>query len=193
MRSARKSLPRGRQRRHGDRRPEIDVVKNVLASTTVAAVLPMSRFRAKVKHHFATALALAGLVTGCTTPELRMQHHPAAVTALNDSTKAKVRRAEIAVGYTPQMVELAMGKPLRILPAGHGKGPTWIYRDRVRNENDSVSGGFRRRIVFDPVLRGNVVVVESVDDRLFPNLRVHTISVDFKEGKVSSITTKEEL
>jgi hypothetical protein len=134
--------------------------------------------------------AFTGILLGCSTPATRIRAHPEVVAGLDEKDLAKIRRGEIAVGYSAAMVELALGKPLSILTAA-GEDPVWLYQDRPRNDADFVSGGFRRRVVFDPVIRGNVVVVESVDDRTFPSLRSHTIKIAFKNGKVVAISSEE--
>jgi len=125
---------------------------------------------------------------GCTSPATRIRDNPSAFFALDAATQERVRRGEIAVGDTAEIVRLAMGRPLRITDSPDGQ--TWVYRDRPRDPNDYITNGFRHRVEFDPVTRGNVVTIEPVDDRLFPNLRSHTIQVSLRGGRVTRIVTK---
>jgi hypothetical protein len=138
-------------------------------------------------------LAVAAL-TGCQSPATRIAQNPGALANVDPATEAQIRRGEIAVGFTPEMVRLAMGAPLRIDAArDSGGGETWLYRDRPRNPNDFVRAGYRRRVEFDPVRRSNVIITEPVDDRAFPQLRTHSIYVDFREGRVAAIRSVEDL
>ena len=72
-----------------------------------------------------------------------------------------------------------------------GRGPT--IRDYHRNDRDFIKAGFRRRVVFDPVKRGDVIVTEPVDAKSFPNLRAHSLHVTFKDGRVIEVQRVAEL
>lgn len=97
----------------------------------------------------------------------------------------------VAVGFTADQVQRAMGKPLRVEISPTGE--TWIYRDRPRNPRDFVRAGHRRRVEFDPVRRSEVIIVEPVRAREFPELRSHTIQVTFRDGQVAAINSTEDL
>ena len=53
--------------------------------------------------------------------------------------------------------------------------------------------GFRRRVVFDPARKSDVIVTEPIDPRLFPNLREHSLQVTFRDGRVAEIKRVERL
>ena len=114
----------------------------------------------------------------------------AAILALAGCQSA-ITHEPIAVGFTPDQVRTAMGRPLQVTAANGQE--TWLYRDRPRDPNDHIRAGFRRRVEFDPVRRSNVIIVEPVDDRQFPSLRTHTIRVTFSEGRVATIDSREDL
>jgi hypothetical protein len=97
----------------------------------------------------------------------------------------------IALGFTADQVRDTMGRPLRVVPQGGGE--IWEYRDRPRDPNDHVRLGYRRRVEFDPVRRTNVIIYEAVDDRLFPNLRTHTIRITLRDGRVAAVDSTEDL
>jgi hypothetical protein len=97
----------------------------------------------------------------------------------------------VAAGFSAAQVQQAMGKPLRVETTPGGE--VWTYRDRPRNPNDFVHLGHRRRVEFDPVRRTNVIIVESVRDREFPELRSHTIRVTFRDGQVAAIDSTEDM
>ena len=138
---------------------------------------------------FVIALTLA-VLAGCTSPAERLRQNPNALAGVDAATRAKISRGEIAVGFTPEMVRIALGKPLDIVHRGTDE--QWLYRDHPRNPNDYISGGFRHRVEYDPVNRVNVTTVEPVDARLFPSLRTHTIRVTFRDGRVAAINSSED-
>ncbi len=140
-------------------------------------------------------LALAAIFAlasaGCESTATRIQKNPDVLAAAPPATQERIRRGEIAIGDTPELVQLAKGRPLRTanLPDGSIE---WIYRDHPRNENDYIAAGFRHRVEFDPVTRGNTVIVEPVDPRLYPSLRTHTIHVILRDGHVMAIRVVED-
>lgn len=77
------------------------------------------------------AIALAcALVSGCaSTPESRISREPAVFAAFPAPVQAKVRKGEIEIGYTRDMVRLALGLPehrqTRITELGQTE--IWIY------------------------------------------------------------------
>lgn len=140
---------------------------------------------------FVIMAAAVLIAEGCSSPASRIESNPAAVAGLDAATQARLRRGEIAVGDGEDLVRVAMGQPLRTheLPGG---GIEWLYRDRPRDPNDYVAAGFRHRVEFDPVQRGNITIIEPVDDRLYPQLRTHTIRVAFLNGRVTGVTSQED-
>ncbi len=133
-------------------------------------------------------LLLAICLSGCVTPK------PTTATTLEPKIQAKVKRGIVEPGYTPEMVYLALGKPTspkdNLVDAT--RDGTWVYENFVQNERDFIKAGFRRRVVFDPVKRSDVIVTEPVDPRLFPNLQPHSLHITFRDGRVSEITRVAE-
>lgn len=131
-------------------------------------------------------LALAG----CNTAR-----PPVTATKLEPDIQKKVARGIVEPGMTPEMVYLALGKPSEPASAivDATRDGTWVYHDFTRNDRDFVRAGFRRRVVFDPVRRSDVVITEPIDPRLFPNLREHSLHVTFKDGRVVEIKRVERL
>ena len=78
----------------------------------------------------AAALAVAGCQS---TPEKRIAKNEAAFAAMPTDVQAKIRAGEVAVGFTPQQVELAKGKPDRVGKRTTAKGEeqSWIYEKRA--------------------------------------------------------------
>lgn len=120
---------------------------------------------------------------------------PTTATTLEPEIRKKVERGIVEPGFTPEMVYMALGKPS--VPADGladaTRDGTWIYNNYHRNDRDFIRAGFRRRVVFDPVRRSDVVVTEPVDPRVFPNLRAHSLHVTFRDGRVVEIKRAEEI
>ncbi len=143
-------------------------------------------------HRFITLLAACTLVAvaGCNTAK-----PPTTATTLEPKIHEKVKRGVVEPGFTPEMVYLALGKPSEPADglADSTRDGTWVYHDYHRNDRDFIRAGFRRRVVFDPVKRSDVVVTEPIDPRLFPNLRAHSLHITFRDGRVVEIKRVEAI
>lgn len=138
-----------------------------------------------------TLLTLVALVAaGCASVK-----SPTTATTLEPAIHAKVQKGVVEPGFTPEMVYLALGKPSE--PANSladaTTNGTWVYHDFHRNDRDFVRAGFRRRVVFDPVKRSDVIVTEPIDPRVLPTLRAHSLHITFKDGRVVEIKRVEAI
>jgi hypothetical protein len=78
-------------------------------------------------------LLLPALLAGCaTTPADRIARAPATFAAWPAAVQVRVRAGEVALGFTPEQVRMALGAPDRILTraTAHGTEETWIYGER---------------------------------------------------------------
>jgi len=70
------------------------------------------------------------VVAGCmSTPESRIKKEPGVFAAFPPDIQSKVQRGEVAVGFTKDMVRLAMGVPRRVntrITEG-GQTEIWVY------------------------------------------------------------------
>jgi hypothetical protein len=136
--------------------------------------------------------AVGFALAGCNTAESRMRSRPELVASLDPQIRAKIERGIVEPGYTPAMVFLALGKPtspLRIDLDQTGDA-RWVYREFNNNDRDVVRGGFRQRIVFDPVRKSDVIITEAVDARLYPELQAHSLDVIFQNGRVVEVVRR---
>lgn len=77
-----------------------------------------------------TLVCGAGLLSGCqSTPESRIAKKEAVFSSWPAQTQAKIRAGQIGVGFTPQQVELAKGKPDRVgrRTTAAGDRVEWVY------------------------------------------------------------------
>jgi hypothetical protein len=133
-------------------------------------------------------VAVFGLA-GCNNAATRMQRRPAAATTLTSDARQKIGRGIIEPGFTPDMVYFALGRPSSPVDANieQTRDGTWVYRSFNRNDRDFVRAGFRRRVVFDPVRKSDVIITEPVDPRSYPNLQEQSLHVIFRDGRVVDI------
>lgn len=75
------------------------------------------------------ALAFAGCAT---TPEARVEKNAAAVAAWPEEVRAKVRAGQVAVGFSPEQVRVALGDPDRTFTRTEAQvaREVWVYLDR---------------------------------------------------------------
>lgn len=142
----------------------------------------------------ATLLLLA-TAPGCTTAGARIRANPGLWDSLDARTQRAIKRGEVQLGFTEEMVRMALGNPTLAAGgmAGTDEDATWIYRHDHRNPNDYVVAGYRRRVVFDPVRGGNVVITEPVDPRTQRHLTPHSLHIGFRDGRVIAIQRVDDL
>lgn len=85
-----------------------------------------------------TALVLAG----CSTPESRIKHNPELFASIPPAEQALIKQGRIAVGFTPDMVKLALGEPDIIARKIDRTGTAEIWRYRGYDYNDGYYGGY---------------------------------------------------
>ena len=78
---------------------------------------------------FAIALLVAA---GCASVESRIQDNETAFNTWPADVQEKVRAGKVEMGFTPQMVDVALGKPDRTSSrtTERGQAEVWIYHDK---------------------------------------------------------------
>ena len=131
-----------------------------------------------------SAILAAALAGGCvgSTPATRIEQRPAVFRAWPEAVQAKVRAGQVEVGFTPDMVRMALGEPDRVrsLVTPQGRSEIWIFFDHgphfsiglgvgVSSGHNAYGGGAgvgagpdgeeRLRVIFDG---GKVSAIETV-------------------------------
>ena len=127
-----------------------------------------------MKHHvssFAAILvAIMVIATGCSTTDSRIKDHQASFDATPPTVQAKIRAGQIDIGFTPEQVTMALGKPDRSYTrtTASGTSEIWAYEDHkpVFSIGIGVVGGGGSTMV------GSGVGVSSGNDRFDDKLRV---------------------
>lgn len=80
---------------------------------------------------FLAALVGAGLLSGCATmtPEQRIRAHPQAFQGLSPAQQQAVSQGQVEVGFTKDMVRLALGEPDQVYTVTNQQGTAdeWLY------------------------------------------------------------------
>jgi outer membrane protein assembly factor BamE (lipoprotein component of BamABCDE complex) len=136
----------------------------------------------------ATLSALVAL-SGCSTVKSRIEEKSAVFNALDPQTQARIKQGIVDVGFTPDMVYIALGKPdeTKESVTANGRETTWIYNEYWQEYQGSRLVGYRRNVYYDPVARAYRVYYEPVEAAVYRNRVEQKIRVMFKDGKVSAI------
>ncbi len=126
-------------------------------------------------------LALA-LLAGCSSPDSRIARNRAVFDRLPAEVQQKIRNGQVEVGYTPEMVQLALGEPDRVFTRRSAQGDTevWGYQDHGPRFSIGIgAGGGGRHSAF----AGGMAMTSGGYD---PDEKVR---VEFRDGKVTALDT----
>lgn len=136
------------------------------------------------------ALALSA----CNTVKSRIEEKSALFNSLDPQTQAKIKQGLVDVGYTTDMVYIAMGKPdeMKDRTTADGHETTWVYNSYWQEYQGSRLMGYRRFVYFDPRVRAYRVYFEPVRADIYQDRVEEKTRVNFKDGHVTSIETAKE-
>jgi hypothetical protein len=136
-------------------------------------------------------LAAAALVfaAGCQSIDSRIKEKPDVFAKLDPDTQAKIRQGIIDLGYTEDMVYLALGAPdqKRDSISANGRTLTWIYNTYYERYEDAHYVGYYRNIYFDPYLRSYRLYYHHAFSDVVVAEKEERIRVVFKDGKAAVI------
>ncbi len=140
--------------------------------------------------HLAPILLLAAAaLTGCSTTSSRIRQKPEVFASLSPADQARLRKGEIAVGDTGDMVYIALGAPTR-----HRESTTansvrteWIYREYEQRYEGTRMVGYRRVVGFDPRTGRRVVYMEPDFVDVYRERSEDRLRIVFENGRVASI------
>lgn len=136
------------------------------------------------------ALALSA----CNTVKSRIEEKSALFNSLDPQTQAKIKQGLVDVGYTTDMVYIAMGKPdeMKDRTTADGHETTWVYNSYWQEYQGSRLMGYRRFVYFDPRVRAYRVYFEPVRADIYQDRVEEKTRINFKDGHVTSIETAKE-
>lgn len=134
--------------------------------------------------------ALALFAAGCASgPEARIRQNPHIYAQLDPESQYKVSQGMIDLGYTPDMVYLAIGVPdeKRDILTSDGHRQIWIYNTYYERYEGTRHVGYQRRVYFDPRWRRYRVYHEPVYAETYRPQVQERIRVEFLDGRVTSV------
>jgi hypothetical protein len=128
-------------------------------------------------------LSALAFFSGCATPAARIEKNPEIFAKLTPTDQQTIREGKVAIGFTPEMVKLALGEPDRKMTRTDAQGTTesWSYTTYETDDGMLLYRGFYHRYYGwgDPFFPYYMSYPSRKDREYF--------KVVFTEGKVSSI------
>ncbi len=142
-------------------------------------------------------LTLAGaafVLAGCNTVKTRIEEKSEVFNSLDPQTQARVQQGLVDVGYTTDMVYIAMGKPDEVKDrvTADGHETTWIYNAYWQQYEGSRIVGYRRHVYFDPRAKAYRVYFEPARADIYSDRVEERTRIYFKDGHVASIETAKD-
>ena len=143
----------------------------------------------KVRPIFLLLLVALLSVTGCQSVDDRIQQMPDVFAKLDPATQSKIKQGIIDLGYTEDMVYLALGKPdekhEKLDSSQHVT--TWVYNTYYEQYDGTHFVGYYRQVYYDPHLRAYRAYYSPAYADAYHSEKEQRIRVVFKGGKTSSI------
>lgn len=135
------------------------------------------------------AATAAFLLAGCSTFESRSQEKAAVFNSLDTSTQQRLKKGELSIGDTADLVYIALGNPdeRSAKTTADGETMTWVYNVYWQEYAGSVMSGYRRFVVYDKASKRYVVYYEPVRTDIYQQRVDERIRVEMKNGRVSSV------
>jgi len=138
------------------------------------------------------ALALLGFalfVSGCSTVDNRIKEKSAVFASLDPQAQARLKQGLIDIGYTMDMVYIALGKPdeVREKTSVKGQNTTWIFKNYWQEYQGSTVVGYHRYVYYDATAKAYRVYYEPVRTEIYRARSEERTRVTFVDGHVTAI------
>ena len=140
-------------------------------------------------------IALAFTLGACTsTPDSRIRRNQALFDSFTMEEQAMIRQGIVGVGFTPDMVSMAMGPAdqVRTRTVSQGEQTIWVYNRWFRDYVGQQHLGFRRDVYFDHRIQSWRVFYTPVSASVFQERVEEVGRVVFMNGKVVSVETLQD-
>lgn len=137
---------------------------------------------------------MALVLAGCSTVQSRIEEKSAVFNALPSETQSRIQQGLVDVGYTQDMVYIAMGKADRVMERATESGveTVWIYNNYYQQYEGSAFAGYRRTVYYDQRIKAYRVYYEPIRTDFYSERTEEVARVVFKDGKVASIEQVKE-
>jgi outer membrane protein assembly factor BamE (lipoprotein component of BamABCDE complex) len=142
----------------------------------------------------ALLIGVLALLTACQTVDDRIKEKPEVFANVDKATQDKIKQGIIDIGYTEDMVYLALGAPdqKRESTTAAGRNVTWIYNTYYQRYDGTQFAGYHRRVYFDPHLRTYRVYYRPVYAETYSEEKEERIRIVFKDGKAAVIEQSKD-
>jgi hypothetical protein len=126
---------------------------------------------------------------GCSSIASRIQEKSAVFAALDPQTQARIRKGDVELGDTPDMVYMALGRPSvhSEKTSAAGRELIWIYASTYQEYVGTARVGYRRVFVQDPRTGATAVYVEPVYNQVYRDRTEENIRIIFHQDRVAVI------
>ena len=104
-----------------------------------------------MRYFLLPCVLLAALLSACSSPDSRIDSNRAAFNQFPTDVQEKIKAGRIDVGFTPEMVRMALGEPARIFTrkTEAGDAEVWIFTEskpRISFGFGVASGGYHSAV-----------------------------------------------
>ena len=130
-----------------------------------------------------------GFLAGCQTIESRIKEKPDVFANADKATQDKVKQGIIDLGYTEDLVYLALGAPdqNRETVTATGKSVTWVYNTYYDRYDGTQMVGYHRSVYYDPYLGAYRMYYRPAFADTYSQEKEERIRIVFTDGKVTVI------
>jgi hypothetical protein len=130
-----------------------------------------------------------GFFAGCQTVDDRIREKPAVFANVDKATQNKIKQGIIDLGFSQDMVYLALGKPDQQHESvtATDRSLTWLYNSYYQRYDGIRFAGYSRRVYFDPYFKTYRVYDRPVYADVYSDEQEERIRIVFKDGKASVI------
>lgn len=139
--------------------------------------------------HLPLLLVAVLLLGACSTISSRIEEKGTVFNSLDPNTQAKIAHGDIDLGFTPDMVYIALGQPdvRRRQVSNNGTTEQWIYRSYYDDFEGNGFAGYHRWYAYNPYGRFYRVYWEPVYAPYYRTVAQDDIRITFRDGKVIMI------
>jgi hypothetical protein len=134
-------------------------------------------------------LAVLPSFTGCNTPDRRIRQNPELFLSLEPAEQEMVRQGQVGIGFTPEMVTLAWGRPdfRQTNRTEEAETVTWTWVNRHSVYDGRRFAGYRRDVYFDPRTNQYRSIMRPTYVTIYRTVETEAGRVDFRDGVVARI------
>lgn len=134
-------------------------------------------------------LAAAGLLAGCSTIASRIKEKAPVFASLDAATQAKIQHGTVELGYTPDMVYMALGAPEEKHQRQTPKGRTevWSYLSTYQEFAGTGLVGYQPVVVHDRRTGARYVYLDPVYSDMYREFTQEDMRIVFHDGHVVAI------